>query len=91
MYDLATIKRLNDQAALKAQYPEHDCAEEVLYNPEYESFGDQYVDRDEHLGVIEDRRILAGLAQEYANLLRSNGEEWDARDVEARIKTHTHA
>lgn len=89
MYDLATITRLNDQAALKEQFPSHDCAEEVLYNPEYESFGDSYVDRDILTTVEQDRDALAQLAQEYADHLRADGEEFEARDIEAIIAVRT--
>jgi hypothetical protein len=43
VYDLRTIKRLNDAAALRKQFPDHNCADEVTFSPEYESFLDDYV------------------------------------------------
>jgi hypothetical protein len=83
MYDLSTINRLNDAAALREQFPGHDCAEEVLYNPEYESFGDSYIDYDVYQSVKDDRDALGAEVRRFSDHLRAEGEEWAARDLEA--------
>lgn len=85
MYDLATITRLNDLAALKAQFPAHDCAEEVLYNPEYESFGDSYVDRDEARTLQDERDTLARTIEQIVadqqDRVNLDFDRWWAKDL----------
>lgn len=65
MYDLATIHRLNDAAALREQFPDHNCAEEIEYNPEYESALDSildgYVPDNEYQDVKHDLEIVRGI------------------------------
>lgn len=90
MYDLATIHRLNDAAALAEQFPWHNCAEEVTENPVYEGFMDPYIDREDAREILAERDALAlALKDRLSYMEQDNAPLADRLDLAALIRDNT--
>lgn len=86
MFSLETIKSMNDAAALKEQFPEHDCTE----SDEVDALIDErYVDREEAELVERERDILAGLVRERADELEAAGRFYDALSMRRTVDNYT--
>ncbi len=84
MFGLDTIRRMNDDAAIREQFPDHDCTE----SEEVAFMLDDYVTHDAFREVLENHRGLNDLVQELIARLPENdmADRLDKRDYENRAE-----